>query len=176
MPFKFSKRSLDRLAGVHPDIVAVLNLAIGRTPIDFTVLEGLRTVERQRQLVREGASKTMNSRHLSGHAVDIAPLLDGVVSWDWPLYHRLAPVMKQAAEELGVDLEWGGVLIGGRLRMAPHWQLAWDTYPKGDMKSRIKAKTRCSPLTVTQWSLPCWIKLRRFWSSVCWRSFGGCGI
>jgi len=138
MPFKFSKRSLDRLAGVHPDIVAVLNLAIGRTPIDFTVLEGLRTVERQRQLVREGASKTMNSRHLSGHAVDIAPLLDGVVSWDWPLYHRLAPVMKQAAEELRVDLEWGG--DWRTFKDGPHWQLAWDTYPKDDMKSRINTK------------------------------------
>ncbi|MGB1215903.1 MAG: M15 family metallopeptidase [Pikeienuella sp.] len=134
--FKFSRRSVSRLKGVHPDIVSVLNRAIGRTPIDFTVLEGVRTMDRQKELVKKGASKTLNSRHLTGHAVDIAPLLNGVVSWDWPLYHELAPVVKQAAEDLGVDLEWGGDWT--TFKDGPHWQLSWNSYGGSDMTPRAR--------------------------------------
>lgn len=134
MPFSFSKRSLERMEGVHPDLVAVMELAIQRTPIDFTVLEGLRSVERQRELVAQGASKTMNSRHLTGHAIDVAPLSGGQVSWDWPLYHKLAPVIKGAAADLGVDLEWGGDWRS--FKDGPHWQLSWNTYGKTDMQPR----------------------------------------
>lgn len=134
MAFKFSQRSKDRMNGLHPDIVSVMELAIERSPIDFTVLEGLRSEERQKHLVKTGASKTMNSRHLTGHAIDVAPMLNGSVSWDWPLYHKLAPVIKQAANELGVDLEWGGDWT--TFKDGPHWQLSWVTYPKGDMTPR----------------------------------------
>ena len=77
----------------------------------------------------------MNSRHLTGHAVDIAPLDDdGEVSWAWPLYHQLAPVVKQAAKDLGVDLEWGGDWRS--LKDGPHWQLSWHTYASDDMAPR----------------------------------------
>ncbi|WP_082035398.1 M15 family metallopeptidase [Phaeobacter sp. S60] len=134
MSYSFSKRSMKRMRGIHPDLVAVMKLAISRSPVDFTVLEGLRTRNRQRQLVNSGASKTMNSRHLTGHAVDVAPLLDGEVSWDWPLYHQLAPVIKEAAEELDVDIEWGGDWTS--FKDGPHWQLSWSTYSKGDMAPR----------------------------------------
>lgn len=72
MTFRFSMRSLDRLKGVHPHLVEIMHEAIKTTHIDFTVLEGLRSTDRQRKLVKSGASKTMNSRHLTGHAVDIA--------------------------------------------------------------------------------------------------------
>ncbi|MGL5735297.1 MAG: M15 family metallopeptidase, partial [Beijerinckiaceae bacterium] len=70
---KWSKRSLDNLAGIHPDLRRVMDRALHESPIDFTVIEGLRTVERQKELVAKGASKTMNSRHITGHAVDLMP-------------------------------------------------------------------------------------------------------
>lgn len=122
-----SSRSMARLNGLHPDLVRVVRLAIERTDLDFTVLEGVRTKARQAQLVAAGASRTMNSRHLTGHAVDIAPWFDGDVRWDWPLYHRLAPVIKASAAELGVPIEWGGDWHD--FRDGPHWQLPWANYP-----------------------------------------------
>lgn len=108
MTYSLSNRSRNRLEGVHPDLVKVIELAITRSPVDFVVVEGLRSRERQQELFDKGASKTLNSRHLTGHAVDIAPVVEGRVRWDWPLYHRIAPVVKQCAEELGVEIEWGG--------------------------------------------------------------------
>lgn len=124
--FKFSKRSLKRLEGVHPHIVQVMNRAIKTSTVDFTVLEGLRSVERQRQLVDQGASTTMNSRHLTGHAVDVAPYIDGKISWHWPHYHMLARYIKGAADAEGVPLEWGG--DWRTFPDGPHWQLPWDKY------------------------------------------------
>jgi peptidoglycan L-alanyl-D-glutamate endopeptidase CwlK len=100
-----------------------MDRAIATTDIDFTVLEGLRSLERQKKLVASGASKTMRSRHLTGHAVDIAPLVDGKVSWDWPIYHRLAPTIKKAAQDVGVKIEWGGDWRS--FKDGPHWQLPW---------------------------------------------------
>ena len=135
MPYKFSARSLSRMNGVHPDLVAVMKLAIQRSPIDFTVLEGTRTLERQKKLVASGASKTLNSRHLSGHAIDVAPLVGGKVSWDWPVYYRLEPVIKAAAAELGVEIEWGG---DWSFKDGPHWQLPWGVYGENDMTPRAK--------------------------------------
>ncbi len=127
MQYALSQRSRDRLHGVHRDLVKVVERAIQITDIDFTVLEGMRTLDRQKQLVAQGASKTMNSRHLTGHAVDLAPFVNGQVSWDWPLYHRLAKVIKRAAKEVGVALEWGGDWKS--FKDGPHWQLPWKAYP-----------------------------------------------
>ncbi|MFV1484536.1 MULTISPECIES: M15 family metallopeptidase [unclassified Phaeobacter] len=159
MSYSFSKRSMKRAEGVHPDLVAVMKLAISRSPVDFTVLEGLRTKERQRQLVKSGASKTMNSRHLTGHAIDVAPLLNGEVSWDWPLYHQIAPVIKDAAEELAVDIEWGGDWTS--FKDGPHWQLSWNTYGKDDMAPRARVvrpdfEPQPSPAAVKR---PWWLTL-----------------
>ena len=119
--FKLGATSLARLKGVHPDLVKVVHEAIKRSPIDFTVLEGLRTKERQKQLVAKGASKTMNSYHLTGHAVDIAPLVNGQVTWDWKYYHQLSPIIKQVAKELGVNITWGG--DWKTFKDGPHWQI-----------------------------------------------------
>ena len=119
--FRLGATSQARLKGVHPDLVKVIEAAIRRTPIDFTVLEGLRTKERQKQLVAKGASKTMNSFHITGHAVDVAPLVDGKVTWDWTYYRQLAPVIKQVAKELGVNITWGGDWKS--FPDAPHWQI-----------------------------------------------------
>lgn len=123
-PFVLSQRSLSNLEGLHPDLVACVKRAICITEQDFMVIEGLRTLERQEKLVASGASKTMNSRHLTGHAVDIVPF---PLSWDWPLYYPIADAMKKAAEELKVDLEWGGDWKS--FKDGPHWQLSWKSYP-----------------------------------------------
>ena len=127
MTYKLSARSLSRLEGVHPDLVRVMKRAIELTPVDFVVLEGLRTLATQRKYVASGASKTMRSRHLTGHAVDIAPWVSGKVSWHWPLYHQIAPAVKQAAAEVGVPIEWGGDWRS--FKDGPHWQLPWKQYP-----------------------------------------------
>lgn len=123
MGYKLGERSLKNLEGVHPDLVAVVKRAIEITEQDFTVIEGLRSIERQRELVASGASRTMNSRHLTGHAVDIAPW---PISWDWQRFYPIADAMKQAAEELYIDLEWGG---DWKFKDGPHWQLPWSRYP-----------------------------------------------
>lgn len=128
MSIILGQKSRQRLEGVHPHLVKVVERAAAISDLDFTVLEGLRTVARQKQLVAAGASKTMNSRHITGHAVDVAPLLNGKVSWDWPLYHRLAKVVKQAAKDVGVTVEWGG--DWRTFKDGPHWQLPFKGYPK----------------------------------------------
>ena len=114
--FKLSEKSLQRLTGVHPDLQAVVKRAIEITPVDFLVVEGLRTKERQAYLLDSGKSRTLNSYHLTGHAVDIAPIVDGKVSWDWKFFHPMAAAMQKAADELGVKLTWGG---------------SWKTFPDG---------------------------------------------
>lgn len=127
--YRLGTRSKQRLQGVHPDLVKVIQRAIEITDVDFTVLEGLRTLKRQKELLRKGATTTLNSRHLTGHAVDIAPLIGGQVSWHWPHYHQLAPFVWQAAEDVGVKgLEWGGDWKS--FPDGPHWQLSWSRYPK----------------------------------------------
>lgn len=121
--FQLSDRDLQKLEGVRPELVAVVVRAAEKSDLEFRVLEGLRTMERQRQLVASGASKTLRSRHLTGHAVDLAPLENGNVSWAWPLYYRLAPIVKAAAAELGTPIEWGG--DWRTFKDGPHWQLPW---------------------------------------------------
>ena len=120
-----TSRDKARLAGVHPDLVAVVEAA--RQQISFIVVEGMRTRERQAQLVKSGASRTMDSRHLTGHAVDIAPTLDGEVRFDWPLFYPMAKAMKDAAQARGVALVWGG--DWPKFRDGPHFELNRDVYP-----------------------------------------------
>lgn len=127
MPYTLSQRSLGKLKGVHLDLSRVVQRAIQITDTDFMVTEGLRSEKRQAELVKAGASKTMKSRHLTGHAVDLAAVVNGEVRWDWPLYAKLAKAMKQAAAELGVPLEWGG--DWRTLKDGPHFQLPWSAYP-----------------------------------------------
>jgi peptidoglycan L-alanyl-D-glutamate endopeptidase CwlK len=96
--------------------------------VRFIVTEGLRTMERQAQLAREGRSQTMRSRHLTGHAVDLAVLDEASQArWDAPAYRTLAAEMKAAAAVEGVPVDWGGdwrSFFDG-----PHFQLPWDRYP-----------------------------------------------
>lgn len=101
-------RSTRRLQGIHPDLFAVVSRAADLTAVPFVVTEGMRTVERQRQLVAKGASQTMASRHITGHAADLAALIDGEIRWDWPLYTRIADAVRDAAKELDIPIVWGG--------------------------------------------------------------------
>jgi peptidoglycan L-alanyl-D-glutamate endopeptidase CwlK len=125
--YRFSTRSYRNLEGVRPELIAVASRALAISPIDFVVIEGLRTKERQRGLVNTGASQTLNSRHLTGHAIDLAAWVDGDIRWDWPLYAQIAEAMKKAALGLGVHLEWGG--DWQRFKDGPHFQLPWSNYP-----------------------------------------------
>lgn len=125
MGYVLGIRSRQRLSGVHPDLVAVVERAIQITEVDFTVLEGLRSRDRQKELVAKGASKTMNSRHLTGHAVDLAPW---PIDWnDLSRFKLVADAMKQASEELDVPVIWGGdwrTFYDG-----PHFELDRKVYP-----------------------------------------------
>lgn len=125
--YRLSSRSLQKLEGVHPDLVAVVKRAIQRTPIDFTVVEGVRTVEQQKENVAKGVSQTMKSKHLAqpdgySHAVDLAPLVGGKVPWeDWSAFAKVAEAMKMSAKELHVRITWGG--DWKTLKDGPHYQI-----------------------------------------------------
>lgn len=128
MARKWSARSLRNLQGIHPDLRRVMDRALHESPLDFIVIEGLRTEERQRDLVASGASMTMNSRHLTGHAVDILPIgPDGKAAFAWPLYYKIAPAIKTIAAQELVALEWGGDWES--FKDGPHFQLAREEYP-----------------------------------------------
>jgi len=127
MTFRLSERSLRRLAGVHPRLVEVVKEALALTPVDFMITEGLRTPQRQAALIRAGASRTRASRHLTGHAVDVAAMVDGQVRWDWPLYPRIAAAFKAAAARQGTRIVWGG--DWPTLRDGPHFELDRKAFP-----------------------------------------------
>lgn len=114
MPYSLGARSLAELDGVHPSLVAVVNRAITITKQDFSVHDGLRTQAEQREYVRRGVSKTMNSKHMKqadgyGHAVDLVPWINGQLRWEWKPIFQIASAVRIAAEQLGVGLVWGGV-------------------------------------------------------------------
>jgi peptidoglycan L-alanyl-D-glutamate endopeptidase CwlK len=125
--YKLGPRSVQRLKGVHEDLVEVVERAIEITTIDFTVLEGLRTPECQKTLMEAGASQTLNSRHITGHAVDLGAWVDGQERWDWPLYHKIAAAMKEAAKQLDVTIVWGG--DWRTFKDGPHFELDRRKYP-----------------------------------------------
>lgn len=107
MAFKLSTRSLKNLEGVKPELIEVVKFAITVTRIDFGVTEGLRTVQRQRELVAAGASQTMNSKHITGNAVDVVAYIGPRISWELNLYDDIADAMRLGAIEVGVPLKWG---------------------------------------------------------------------
>ena len=125
--YQLGPRSMMRLKGVHPDLAKVVKHAIEISLVDFTVLEGLRTIERQKALFDAGSSQTMNSRHLDGHAVDLGAWVDGQVDWSWPLYSKINDAMQEASKQVGIPVEWGG--SWKKFPDGPHWQLPWKDYP-----------------------------------------------
>jgi len=121
-------RSKTRLVGVNPKLDALIEgFARNSGGIQFIVTEGVRTLERQKQLVAAGASRTMKSKHLTGRAVDLAVVLHGEVRWDWPLYATLADSFVSYAK----DTHKPSVhLVAGAhwrtFRDGPHFQLGDD--------------------------------------------------
>jgi len=130
--FKLGTRSRERLQGVHPDLVKVVERAIELTEYDFSVVEGVRTIEKQREYVAKGVSKTMNSRHLTGHAVDLYPVGKPTPCERCP---AIARAMLDAAKELGVSIRWGGDWNQDgnskdeRFYDGPHFELLRSKYP-----------------------------------------------
>lgn len=115
--FKFSNKSLKRLEGVHPSLVKVMKRAIELSEVDFSIIQGIRTIDEQRRLVAEGKSLTLNSRHLVqkdgyGYAVDVVSY---PVNWSLYAFYPIAKAVRKAAEELNVKVRWGGgwVILNG---------------------------------------------------------------
>ena len=134
--FRLSHFSLDKLKNVHPDLIKVVKLAITLTDTDFSVISGVRDLEKQSEFLKNGTTKTLNSRHLTGHAVDLMPYTKDGVSIigktlnqkeNWHYFVSVADAMKKAANQLIVDLIWGGnwkTIIDGY-----HFELSWKNYP-----------------------------------------------
>ena len=126
--FKFSKRSYERMKDVHPDLIKVAELALKYSEIDFGISEGLRSLETQKEYVERGVSTTMNSRHLTGHAIDVYAYIGGAARWEWPLYVEINKAFDRASEELKIDITWGGDWTS--FSDGPHYQLSWGSYGK----------------------------------------------
>lgn len=128
MGYRLSKKSLNNLQGVHSDLIRVVKRAIELTEVDFGVTEGVRTISRQEELFKSGKSKTMNSRHLTGKAVDVvAYTQNNEISWDLELYKKISTAFKSASQELSIPIIWGGdwkTFIDG-----PHFELDRRQYP-----------------------------------------------
>lgn len=121
---RLSAASEKQLIGVHPALVKVVRRAVELCTaqgLDFRVMEGLRSLTQQKKNVAKGVSKTLKSKHLTGHAVDLIPMIGGKVTWSWPPYHRMAPVIKQAARDVGVTVTWGGDWKS--FKDGPHWEV-----------------------------------------------------
>jgi len=108
MPFKLSNRSLTKLNGVDERLVEVVKIAIQYTKVDFAVIEGVRTLQRQKELVSSGASQTLNSKHINGLAVDLMAYIGSRASWELNLYDDIADAMKIGAQQIDVPIRWGG--------------------------------------------------------------------
>jgi len=125
---KLTPRDEQRLVGVHPSLVKVFRRVAEVTTIRFMVLEGVRALTRQKKLIAAGKSKTMKSRHLTGHAVDVALYDDdGNITWELQRYKDFATIVEQVAASLGIEIEagvrWKTIVDG------PHFQLSWKQYP-----------------------------------------------
>lgn len=129
MPFQFSQKSLDKLVGVHKDLVEVVNKALEYSKVDFGISEGLRTAQRQLELYSKKKSLTMNSRHLYGLAIDVYAFINGEVSWETKYYVQIASAFDKASKELSIPIRWGGTFKG--LADYCHFELDRSKYPDG---------------------------------------------
>jgi peptidoglycan L-alanyl-D-glutamate endopeptidase CwlK len=132
MSYRFSKRSYRNLQNVRPELVAVATLALetlGREGgPDFVVTDGARNLDEQRKLVEEGKSQTMDSRHLTGHAIDVAAFTpDYEVTWEPKPYRKIADAFERAGRQLGIEIEWGG--SWSEFVDMPHFALTRQQFP-----------------------------------------------
>ncbi len=114
--YKFGLRSKQRLSGVNQDMVNVMSHALSISTRDFTIIEGLRSIGRQKELVKEGKSKTLKSRHIHGFAIDLVPY---PVSWEFPDFFPVGDAVIQACKDLDIPLRWGG---NWRVRDLREWE------------------------------------------------------
>jgi peptidoglycan L-alanyl-D-glutamate endopeptidase CwlK len=137
MIYYFGNSSRARLIGVHSDLVLVAGYAITICPVDFSIVDGKRTIEKQREYVDAGTSWTMDSRHLTGHAIDVEPWIPGSSVWklseaeQWKLFREIAKSMKIASKELHIPILWGG--DWRKKKDGPHFYLSRRLYPKGGL-------------------------------------------
>lgn len=129
---QLSAGDLAKLSCLHPDLKKVILEAARITTIPITIGETKRSVAQQAKNIAKGVSWTMHSRHIQApdgyvYAADIMPVVNGKASWNWSVYYRLAPIIEQAAKNMGVVVEWGGAWK--KTPDGPHWQLPWATYP-----------------------------------------------
>jgi peptidoglycan L-alanyl-D-glutamate endopeptidase CwlK len=130
-----NERSRKNLVGVHPDLVRVVERAAEISSVPIVVTEGLRNLDRQKQLVAAGKSWTIDSRHLTGHAIDVVDAND--FKYDIPDMDHIAKAMKQAAAELKVPIVWGG---DWKQRDTPHFELDRKAYPASGVGITTKAR------------------------------------
>lgn len=126
MTYNFGNKSLEKLSTVHPDLQKLFKEAITNSPYDFSITEGVRSLERQKELVAAKKSTTMNSRHLTGKAVDIAVFIDGKLTWDIRAYKAVSEHIKSIAKLMNIPIVWGGdwkSFIDG-----PHFELDKKVY------------------------------------------------
>lgn len=135
--YVLGKRSLDRLVGVDPKLVAVIKRAIQISEIDFTVVEGVRTLETQKLYLKRGVTQTLSSKHITGDAVDLGAFIEGKISWEEKHYYGIADSMRIAALELGVGIIWGGSWLGD-IRNHNSAQDALDLYVSTRRKQKRK--------------------------------------
>ena len=146
---RLSQRSRDNLQGVHQDLVHLFQLLSLPPGYDVIITEGVRSFQRQQELLASNDSWTLNSRHLTGHAVDIAITKHGDLTWDFDEYIKIAKVVKEQARDLGIPITWGGDWVFGDIKKkdGTHFQLAWDAYPI--LKNQKTAKTSTSIAAAT---------------------------
>ena len=128
---ELNTRSKNNLKGVHPALINVVNksaeIVTEKLPnYHFVITDGVRTLERQKQLLAEKKTKTLNSKHLTGHAVDIAVFIDGKITWDLKEYKLVVSLFKEAAKELNVEIECGADWI--KFIDAPHIEINPNKY------------------------------------------------
>jgi peptidoglycan L-alanyl-D-glutamate endopeptidase CwlK len=130
---KLTERDLKKLKEAHPDLNLVLTMAARTTTIPFMVMEVERDAAQQRANIKKGVSWTMRSRHLPSkdglaRAADLVPIdAKGKPIWAWPVYYKLAVIIKAAAKQVKIPIEWGG--DWKKNKDGPHWQLPWKLYP-----------------------------------------------
>lgn len=130
---KLSHSDEVKLKQCHPDLAKVIREAAKTTTVPFKILEVTRSLATQRANIRRGVSTTLRSRHLPSkdglaRAADVIPVDEkGKLIWAWPVYHKLAPIIKAAAKRVKVPVEWGGDWKS--FKDGPHWQLPWKLYP-----------------------------------------------
>ena len=121
MAFNLSNRSRNKLDGVHPQLVSVVEGAIKLTKVDFGVTYGVRTIAEQEKLVAAGRSQTMKSKHLIqddgfSHAVDVVAYDGSDVVWELNVYDDICDAFKVAARDVGISIKWGAAWSEGDIR------------------------------------------------------------